>query len=88
MRMIEDVLRLKLHGRLSHEAIARSVSVCKGVVAKYAALASAAGLSRWETVEPLGLADLERRLFGTLCRAAAGGPARIRPGALSAPIEF
>ena len=23
MRMIKDVLRLKLHGRLSHEAIAR-----------------------------------------------------------------
>ena len=42
IRMIKDVLRLKLHGRLSHEAIARSLSVSKGVVAKYAALASAA----------------------------------------------
>lgn len=34
--MIKDVLRLKLHGGLSHEAIARSLSVSKGVVAKYA----------------------------------------------------
>ena len=64
IRMIKDVLRLKLHGRLSHEAIARSLSVSKGVVTKYAALASAAGLSSWDAVEPLGLADLERRLFG------------------------
>ncbi len=64
IRMIKDVLRLKLHGGLSHEAIARSLSVSKGVVAKYAALASAAGLSRWEAIEPLGLVELERRLFG------------------------
>ncbi|MET3515141.1 hypothetical protein ABIC63_002924 [Pseudacidovorax sp. 1753] len=63
--MIRDVLRLKLHGGLSHEAIARSLSVSKGVVAKYVALASAAGLNRWESVEPLGQAELQRRLFGT-----------------------
>ena len=43
IRMIKDVLRLKLHGRLSHEAIARSLSISKGVVAKYTALANAAG---------------------------------------------
>lgn len=47
IRMIKDVLRLKLHGVRSHEAIARSLSVSKGVVAKYVALASAAGLNRW-----------------------------------------
>lgn len=62
--MIKDVLRLKPHGGLSHESLGRSLSVSKGVVAKYAALASAAGLSRWELIEPLGQAELERRLFG------------------------
>lgn len=64
IRMIKDVLRLKLHGKLSHESIARSLSISKGVVGKYAALASAAGLKHWDDVEPLGLAELERRLFG------------------------
>ncbi len=54
IRMIKDVLRLKLHGGLSHEAIARSLSISKGVVAKYVSLAGCrrltwddhAGLSR------------------------------------------
>ena len=45
--MIKDVLRLKLHGRLSHEAIARSLSISNGVVAKYASLATAGGLGNW-----------------------------------------
>ena len=44
IRMIKDVLRLKLHGRLSHEAVARSLSISKGVVAKYVSLANASGL--------------------------------------------
>ena len=64
IRMIKDLLRLKLQVGLSHEAIAQSLSVSKGVVVKYTALASATGLSRWDAVEPLALADLERRLFG------------------------
>ena len=34
IRMIKDVLRLKLHGQLSHEVIARSLSIFKGVVAQ------------------------------------------------------
>ena len=42
--MIKDVLRHKLHGRMSHEAIARRLCISKGVVAKYTALANAAGL--------------------------------------------
>ena len=41
IRMIKDVLRLKLHGKLSHEAVARCLSISKGVVAKYTSLASA-----------------------------------------------
>ena len=65
VRMIKDILRLKLHGRMPHEAIARSLSISKGVVAKYTALAQAAGLDQWEAVAELGQAELERRLFGT-----------------------
>jgi len=64
IRMIKDVLRLKLHGGLSHEAVARSLSISKGVVAKYVALATASGLESWESVAALGEAELERRLFG------------------------
>lgn len=48
--MIKDVIRLKWHARLSHESIATTLNVSKGVVAKYVGLASAAGLD-WETVQ-------------------------------------
>ena len=58
IRMIKDVLRLKLHGRLSHEAVARSVSISKGVVAKYVSLANASGLDNWEAIAGLGEAEL------------------------------
>ena len=44
MRKIKDVLRLKLHAGLSHERIAAALNISKGVVAKYASLAAAAGL--------------------------------------------
>jgi DNA-binding transcriptional regulator LsrR (DeoR family) len=43
IRMIKDILRLKYQGRLSHERIARSLAISKGVVAKYLGLAGAAG---------------------------------------------
>ena len=42
--MIKDVIRLKSEAGLSHEAIARTLKVSKGVVAKYLGLAVAAGL--------------------------------------------
>lgn len=64
IRMIKDVLRLKLHGGLSHQAVATSLSISKGVVAKYASLAAASGLTDWAAVAGLGEAELERRLFG------------------------
>lgn len=48
--MIKDVIRLKWHARLSHERIATTLKISKGVVAKYVGLASAAGLD-WETVQ-------------------------------------
>lgn len=41
-RMIKDVLRLELHGGLSHEAVVRSLSVFKGIAATYVLLATPA----------------------------------------------
>ena len=61
--MIKDILRLKYQGALSHEAIARSLSISKGVVAKYLALAGAAGMD-WQAMAELDEASLERRLLG------------------------
>ena len=63
IRMIKDILRLKHQGARSHEAIARSLCISKGVVAKYLSLASAAGLD-WQTTADLDEASLERRLLG------------------------
>lgn len=40
--MIKDVLRLELHGGLSHEAVVRSLSVFKGIAATYVLLATPA----------------------------------------------
>ena len=45
MRSIRELYRLKFEAGLSHERIARALAVSKGVVAKYARLAEAAGLS-------------------------------------------
>ena len=40
MRKIKDVLRLKLDAQLSHERIAASLGISKGVVAKYVGAAA------------------------------------------------
>ena len=50
LRMIKDVIRLKWHAQLSHAQIATTLKISKGVVAKYVALATAAGLD-WEAVQ-------------------------------------
>ncbi len=63
IRMIKDILRLKYQGGLSHDRIARSLSISKGVVAKYLGLAGAAGLD-WAATAELDEASLERRLLG------------------------
>ena len=63
IRMIKDILRLKYQAGLSHERIARSLVVSKGVVAKYLGLAGAAGLD-WQSTADLDEASLERRLLG------------------------
>lgn len=64
MRMIKDIIRLKYHDNLAHERIAASLSISKGVVAKYLALAGAAGLRAWEDAADLDEVELERRLLG------------------------
>ncbi|MCW8171809.1 IS21 family transposase, partial [Verminephrobacter aporrectodeae subsp. tuberculatae] len=61
--MIKDILRLKYSAKLSHEAIARSLGISKGVVAKYLGMAGAARLD-WAAVAELDEAGLERRLLG------------------------
>jgi len=43
IRMIKDILPLKYSGGLSHEAIARSLGLSKGVVAKYLSSSTVAG---------------------------------------------
>lgn len=70
LRMIKDVIRLKWEARLSHEAIAAALKVSKGVVAKYVALASAAGLD-WQTVKDWDERELVARL---LPRSADASP--------------
>jgi transposase len=62
MRKIRDVLRLKLELHLSHERIAAALGLSKGVVAKYAALAAAAGLD-WPAIQTLSETALARRLI-------------------------
>ena len=47
-RMIKEALRYKFELGHSHERTAMALKISKGVVAKYVALANAAGLD-WET---------------------------------------
>jgi transposase len=62
MRKIRDVLRYRHSAGLSLEAIARSLKISKGVVAKYLRLATAAGLT-WPIPEALDDAGLEKLLY-------------------------
>ncbi len=70
LRMIKDVIRMKWEGQHSHEQIAASLRISKGVVAKYLALAAAAGL-HWQTVRAWDERQLLARL---LPREAASTP--------------
>lgn len=69
MRKIKDVLRLKLDAQLSHERIAASLSISKGVVSKYVSAAATAGLD-WAQVQLLDDSALQQRLVGTPQRAS------------------
>jgi transposase len=62
MRKIRDVLRYRHSAGLSLDAIARSLNLSKGVVAKYIRLASTAGLS-WPLPDELDDNGLEKLLY-------------------------
>jgi transposase len=66
MRTLKEVLRLKLDAKLSHAQVASSLKLSKGVISKYLAMATAAGLD-WASICALEEVELERRL---LARAA------------------
>ena len=63
IRMIKDVLRLKLLNKLTHQAIASSLSISKGVVTKYVNLAQTHQLD-WPSISELTQTQLEHRLLG------------------------
>lgn len=77
MRTIIEVLRLKYDARLSHDKIARSCGLSKGVVSKYVSLAQVAGLT-WPLPDGTDEAALEARLF----------PAKTPPVRFAAPDFF
>jgi len=47
VRKIKDFLRLKLDAQISHERLAASLGISKGVVTIYVTLAAAAKLDWW-----------------------------------------
>ena len=62
MRKIEEILRLKYQGGLSHRAIAKSCAVSASTVSTYLTHAKAAGLS-WPLPEGVSAEQLETLLF-------------------------
>ena len=60
-KKIKDILRLKMDMRLSHEQIARSLALSKGVVGKYVGFAKKAGLD-WSSVRLMDEAEIDQRL--------------------------
>lgn len=74
LRMIKDLLRLKWHGKLSHEQIAAALKISKGAVSKYVSLAAAAGLD-WDTVQDWS----EQKLATALQPRSANTPPVVVP---------
>jgi transposase len=64
MRKLKDALRLKFEGGQSHQQIASSLGISKGVVTKYVGLGVAAGLD-WPAISVMDEATLERRLLAS-----------------------
>ena len=69
MRQIKDVLRLKLELHHSHQYIATSLGISKGVVARYVKLASTAG-QHWPQIQAMDETALHSRLMGAPQRAS------------------
>ena len=70
MRQILDVLRLKLELHHSHEHIATTLGMSKGVVTKYVKLAANAGL-HWPQIQGMNEAALHHQLIGPAKRASS-----------------
>lgn len=63
-RMIKVVLRLKFDGGFSHDRIAASLGISRGVVTKYVGLAKAAELD-WASACDMDEGELERHLMAS-----------------------
>lgn len=73
MHKLEELLRLKYHCVLSHEQIARALSISKGVVAKYVKAAEASSRP-WAVLSMTDEAELHRLLgVGSRGRGASLG---------------
>lgn len=66
MSKVKEILRLSYVQRISQESIATACQSSKGVVWKVLKAAKAAGLTKWEDVEPHSEAQLEERIYGAL----------------------
>ncbi|MCZ8130759.1 MAG: hypothetical protein O9284_05605 [Steroidobacteraceae bacterium] len=76
MKKVRDLIRLKYETRLSHEQIARALSISKGVVAKYVGRVDARGL------DPTVLLALDE---GELAQRLPSAPQRPQYGGRVAP---
>lgn len=77
MHKIKELLRLKYDSALSHERIARALSISKGVVAKYVKAAEATGLS-WAELSASDEAQL-RALLGSSPRRRGASAGYVAP---------
>jgi transposase len=73
MRKTREILRQKWVLGRSHREVGQSLGVSVGMVSATLERARAAGLPTWDTVEALGEAELEARLYGR--SSSAGRPA-------------
>ena len=76
MKKVRDLIRLKYETRLSHEQIARALSISKGVVAKYVGRVEARGL------DPAVLLTVDE---GELTRRLGSAPRVPRYGGRAMP---
>lgn len=73
MRKIRQVLRLAFEAGASRRSIAKSLGLCRDVVADYLTRATAAGLA-WPLPPELGDTELEARLFPPLTASTSRKP--------------
>ncbi|MCZ8116244.1 hypothetical protein [Silanimonas sp.] len=85
MKKVRDLIRLKYETRLSHEQIARALSISKGVVAKYVGRVEARGFEP-AVLLALDEGELQRRLGSPPRRPQYGG--RVVPDYASVHREL